>query len=30
MRLPINEIYGVLKHGNEMGISVKMTWTWDL
>lgn len=28
MRLPINEIYVVLKCANEMGVSVKMPWPW--
>lgn len=30
MRLPINEIYVVLKCANEMGVSMKMPWLWKL
>lgn len=28
MRLPINEIYGVLKYANAMVVSMKMPWLW--
>lgn len=30
MRLPINEIYVVLKCANEMGASMKIPWLWKL